>query len=305
MPITAKQLEARKKRIGSSDLPSILGVNPYATPFDVWLEKTGQLEPENGAPSEAAALGTALEGAVLDDAEKELGPLRRNQARKAKGIRAPIVASIDALVRSSGQPVEAKTCSIRGWSNEADLYGDEGTDQVPDRVTVQTHAHMLCVAQEVCHVPVLIGGRGLLMFRVERSEALIRVMIEKAEEFWFKNVIGMVPPIGVPSLPIARRVRREPKKIVQLDGLAIAHWLAARQQENIAKKGREKADAELLVLLGDAEACCMTEAGCATFYEQEAKRFDSKRFKVDYPKLFAQYTKVSKSRVLRLVKPKK
>lgn len=39
-------LEWRRRGIGSSDAPIILGVSPYSTPYKLWLEKTGQVIPD-------------------------------------------------------------------------------------------------------------------------------------------------------------------------------------------------------------------------------------------------------------------
>lgn len=35
-------LEQRRKGIGGSDAPVIMGVNPWRSPMDLWLEKTGE-----------------------------------------------------------------------------------------------------------------------------------------------------------------------------------------------------------------------------------------------------------------------
>ncbi len=41
MPITNRQRKLRQDHIGSSDMAAILGVDPWRTAYDVWLEKTG------------------------------------------------------------------------------------------------------------------------------------------------------------------------------------------------------------------------------------------------------------------------
>ena len=46
-----KWLELRRQGIGGSDAAAIMGLNPWKTPMDIWLEKTGEFlddeEPEN------------------------------------------------------------------------------------------------------------------------------------------------------------------------------------------------------------------------------------------------------------------
>jgi len=39
---TPEWLEWRRKGIGASDIAAIIGVSPYSTPYQVWLEKTGK-----------------------------------------------------------------------------------------------------------------------------------------------------------------------------------------------------------------------------------------------------------------------
>ena len=55
-------LKLRQRGIGSSEVGSILGVNPYETPYMYWCRKLGLVE----RPAENAAmkLGHLLEGAV-------------------------------------------------------------------------------------------------------------------------------------------------------------------------------------------------------------------------------------------------
>lgn len=55
-------LEERRKSIGGSDAAGILGLNRYASPFTLWLDKTGKL-PEK-EETEAMRIGRDLEDYV-------------------------------------------------------------------------------------------------------------------------------------------------------------------------------------------------------------------------------------------------
>lgn len=57
-------LEERRNAIGGSDTSAILGLNPYATPYTVWADKTGRL-PEK-EDSEAMRQGRDFEQYVAD-----------------------------------------------------------------------------------------------------------------------------------------------------------------------------------------------------------------------------------------------
>lgn len=55
-------LKSRKAGVGGSDMSTILGLNAFKkTPYDLWLEKTGRVEPEDISDKWAIVKGNALE----------------------------------------------------------------------------------------------------------------------------------------------------------------------------------------------------------------------------------------------------
>jgi len=64
-------LEYRKQGIGGSDVAAIAGLNPWRSPMAVWLEKTGQIEPQK--ENEAMYWGAALEDIVAQEFSKRTG----------------------------------------------------------------------------------------------------------------------------------------------------------------------------------------------------------------------------------------
>ncbi len=303
MPITAKQRELRKGHLGSSDMAALLGVNRYANAFDVWLDKTGQLSDEDiEAKLDYIAAGNYFEDGVLSWAEKELGPLTRNEPRSAIGF--PIESNVDAILIQSGIPVEAKTQGLFGPL--VDEWGDAGTDHVPYYIVVQGQTHMLCCDSEICHVAAFLGGRGFQMFHIKRDEVIIDVICEKSIEFWDDYVKPRVPPPDVmPSLEVAKRMKREPKKTVEIDPVLVQHWFNAKEMLKGATGVEEAAKAKILAELGDAEAATYGPEKLLTYFEQTLRTIDSKRLREEKPEIAAKYTNVSTHRVLRDKKPKK
>lgn len=57
-------LELRKKSITATDIATIMGVNPYKTPYELWQEKVGLREPE--AENDAMRRGKSLEPIALE-----------------------------------------------------------------------------------------------------------------------------------------------------------------------------------------------------------------------------------------------
>ena len=56
-----KWLESRKRGIGASDAACILGLNPWKSNVDLWLEKTGRVQPKNIDDNSAVKYGKEAE----------------------------------------------------------------------------------------------------------------------------------------------------------------------------------------------------------------------------------------------------
>ncbi len=69
--LSAGEVAARTQGLGSSDIPVIMGVNGYKTPWQLWREKKGLSEPMPGNIYTAA--GNHLEDAVASYFEEETG----------------------------------------------------------------------------------------------------------------------------------------------------------------------------------------------------------------------------------------
>ena len=77
MAITAKQLEQRKTRLGSSDIAALFGLDPFKNAHDVYLAKTGKLLPE---PDKVVfPRGRSMECGLLAFAADGLGPVEQEE----------------------------------------------------------------------------------------------------------------------------------------------------------------------------------------------------------------------------------
>lgn len=59
-------LELRGRGIGGSDVSAIMGLNEYKSPLQLWLEKTGRVEPKDLSDNEAVQWGVTLEPVIRD-----------------------------------------------------------------------------------------------------------------------------------------------------------------------------------------------------------------------------------------------
>jgi putative phage-type endonuclease len=271
VPITEKQRLQRRKHIGGSDVPAICGLDPFQTEYDVYLNKTGQVE--GPAENEAMQAGTFVEPGILSFASHHLGPVTPNQYRAFQ--EAYLGCHVDAIVRASQNPVECKSSGLHSPLREH--WGDSGTDDIPSRVIVQAHAHMICTKKQLCHVAALLGGLGFRMYAVELSDTLAAAIVERCKKFWETHVIPQVPPVdSMPSLEVVRRVKRIPESVAEVHPELVASWLEAKQAEKDAAKFRKAQEAALLAALGQAEAGDAGEAGHVTYFERERSGYTVK-----------------------------
>ena len=270
MPITQEQRLARKKHLGSSDVPAILGFSKWATAYDVWLSKTGRIPDDpNEVPTDYQEAGNIIEGSVLEWAyQKEYIKCFERDPEIAVPD-TPIVVHVDAVEIESGNPIEVKTEGLFGPVRMP--WGDAGSTEVPEYTCLQCQTHLMATDREMCHVPTFLGGRGFGYFYVERDDRLVELIKEQAIRFWNEYVLkDVAPPDSVPSLELIKKIRRVEGEPVELaDGL-VERWIDAKE---LAKKfafAKDQVHSQILAALdGRPEGIC--SQGLITNYEQHRK----------------------------------
>ncbi len=296
--ITEKQLEKRKGYVGSSDMSAILGLDPFRTSYDIYLSKVKDLEPE-ASKVEHLSLGNEFEPIIIARAERVLGKILPNQFRSAKVRGLPFGTNIDGIVVETGIPVEAK-CAGLFWPIQ-EKWGEPGTDEVPHRIIIQCHVHMICTGTTLCHVPVLQWGMKSALYQVDFDNDIANSIIERAVDFWENNVIANVPPEdSIPSLDMIKRIRREPASFTDVSDELVETFLEANQNRLASEKIEKSAKANLIAGLDDCEGgnCSM---GTVTYLEQKQQRVDTAKVKVEMP---GQFLKTIKFRKLMFKKNK-
>lgn len=265
MPITEAQRALRRKHIGSSDMPAILGLDPYKTSYDVWLDKVGKLIDQE--ENEQMLAGSMFEDGILNWFASKHGAITRNQYRSS--AEHYLGANVDAILNASGDPVEVKTSGLFGPLDPQ--WGDFGSDEVPPRVIVQCHCHMIVTARDVCHVPAFLGGRGFGVYVVRLQPSLSETIKREATRFWEQNVLKGVPPEGeTPSIDVLPRVRRIPQSVATISAALVASYEELRSTRLEAEKAEEKAKAALVAAMGESEAADWGDADrWATYFETE------------------------------------
>ena len=302
--LTSIQRERRKKSLGASDMAAVLGLNPYKSAYDVWLEKAGKLQ-EVELKSKAADAGNRFERAVISWASERLGAVRRNVFVVA-GDDIPIHSNLDAQLKSDLVPIESKTAGL--FNRLSDDWGEEGTDQIPSQYVVQAQVQMICTDRQICHVPAFLGGRGFAMFRVEANKDLQEIIKARAIKFWRENVMADVAPAeSYPDLETISRRIRVPGKVVPVGIDLLKGWDVAKNVRKQAEEAEEQAKVKCMMALGDAEGSEPTEGLALTYFAQASSgsKIDSAKLLAEFPQVYAKVKKPdSKIRVLRIKKIK-
>lgn len=271
---TAKSKEDlgdRTKYIGASDVGPILGLSPYQTTYDVWLQKTGRVPPVDLSDNKAAEAGTILESSILDWAEKDLGVIKRKIEIRIPGLGFPLTVHLDGLTADLC-PVEAKTSGL--FSPLHTNWGEPGTDSVPDFVAIQVQTQIIGCAGDMGYIPAFLGGRGFSMYRIPSSKELQSMICEALGTFWNDYVIKDTPPEGgQASLNIVSQIYRVPESTIEIDPVLIDKYVVSSEAAKDATKIKNNAKAALLTALGDAEAGTVDDVVRLTYFERDKKGF--------------------------------
>lgn len=308
--LTAEQRIERMKYVCSSDAPPVVkGRSRYGvTAADIYWSKQPEFQVPDRATSSQNA-GSYIEPSIVRWCADYLGvkPIPDQMVICKAGQGAGILAAnLDAMIE--GRPREAIEAKMRAPDEE---WGEEGSDQIPDDEMIQCQ-HQIAVADlDRVWVPVLIGGwhPSFRLYCVERNQELINIIVERELEFWNTFVLPKVPPdLSAPPLAALKALRREPNKTVELPPEALAIWndyRVCRDAESRLKQDADKRYAELLAMLGDAEAGTLPDGNTLTYFAQNSvPACDWKLLRAQQPAIYDAFVTQGQHRVLRLKESK-
>lgn len=193
-------IRMRKNGIGGSDAATVCGMNPYATPYTLWADKTGRLQPKE--ENEAMRQGHDLEEYVAQRFEERTG--KRVRKRNQMFLHDEydfMLADIDRQVVGERAGLECKTTSAMNLKKFKN-------GEYPDTHYVQCVHYMAVTGYEKWYLAELVFGKGFFVFEIERDEDEIATLIEAEKEFWESYVVPDVPP-PVDGLPATERAINE------------------------------------------------------------------------------------------------
>lgn len=201
MPVD-EWLELRKQGIGGSDASAVVGVNKYANPVTLYMEKLSYYN-RNAKDNvrEAAEWGNRLEPVVRETfkekinaerAEQGLSPLRivHRKAIYAHDEHDFIRTNLDGIIygHELGTGIfEAKTAHYM-------LREDWEGEDVPNQYFIQVQHNMLVMGAKYAYLAVLIGGNTYKHYFIQRDEEICEMLISMESDFWHNHILKRIPP---------------------------------------------------------------------------------------------------------------
>lgn len=285
----ADWLEYRRQGIGGSDTSVICGINRYKSPVELWMEKTGQLPPQEAG--EAAYWGTVLESVVRSEFSKRTGIAVNPVCQILQSVENPfMLANLDGICEHPDYGAcvfEAKTASA--------FKSGEWEDTIPDEYQLQIQHYMAVTGYSAAYIAVLIGGNTFRYRLVERDEELIDMLVPLEADFWNHVQANTSPPLDGSDASAKflseRFPHSMPKSRIVLPDAAfdlLARYDAACEQVEVFTEQKQEAENLLKQMLGEHEAG--TAGGrLITWKSVSQERLDSKTLKAEHPALYKKY----------------
>ncbi|WP_436959406.1 YqaJ viral recombinase family protein [Staphylococcus xylosus] len=292
-------LNVRKTGIGGSDVGTILGVNKWKSPIQLYFEKIGEVK-EPVLDNEYIYWGNVLEDVVAQEFSKRTGKKVR---RVNKMFRHPkydfMIANIDRSVVGEEALLECKTTS----EFNKDKWED---DEIPSTYLAQVQHYLAITGYKKAYIAVLIGGNRFLWKEIERDEELIKLIIDKEKDFWERYILGDEIPDMDGSDATSEFLKRKYHETLDNEKIlnseietTIEALNAIKAEEKEVRTLKQKYENEIKATLGNNERG-MSKNFKVSWKMQNKTSFDKNSFEKDYPDLAKKYTKESKYRVLRI-----
>lgn len=299
----------RRHFIGGSDIAAVMGLSPYKTPVDIWLEKTGRRAPTEPEEKQARrwARGKKLEPFIVDmviDRLREDGHtvelLERNRYYQVPD-QPQFRCEIDFELMLDGEHINGDCKSVHGFARKK--WGEEETDEVPIEYAAQFLWGLGITGRRRCLVAALIGLDDVAIYWVEHDSSIIQGMVARATQFWDECIVGdtMPDPITFDDIKALYPLDNG-QPIEATDEVAEqAAELRRVKKEIKAYVDREK---ELTFAIGEfiSPNALLTYNGetIATWKGQQHTSMRQKELRAAHPEIAEEFTKRQTVRVLRL-----
>ncbi len=292
----ADWLEVRKTGIGGSDAAAAVGLSPYKSQLELWLEKTGRDDgldkPDPTDTNEPVYWGTLLEPIVAAAYTQQTG----NRVRKVNAVlQHPEVPFM--LANLDREVLGCPEASILECKTAGEFGARHWKLGVPEYVQLQVQHQLAVTGKAAAHVAVLLCGQKLEVHRIVRDEGLIANLIELEARFW-EHVTSDTPPPADGSDSADRALRclypKDAGTTIDFSSdrvlsSAFADFQHVRQQLGVLETQESQLKQCLQQAMGDATRAVFETGEVSWKRSKDSAAVDTKQMLTDYPDLAEQY----------------
>ena len=295
-------LAVRNTGIGGSDAAAACGLNPYMSMLELWLIKTGRMNPDlsDGLMENAYSplyWGKELEPLVAKFYTAKTG----NKVRRVNAVlqhpdadKSFMLANLDYAVNKSEIGVlEIKTAGEHGaklWKHGVPLY-----------VTCQVQHQLAVTGKSLAHVCVLICGHESRVYEIKRDDILIEQLIKQERRFWEYVQKDIAPPsdgsdssakaitqLYSKSIPDKTLDYSQNTDMNQLFG----QLLAEKNLMEVHQENYESLKQRIQMHIKDAEKAVFSLGSISWKKAKDSVSLNTKALLKDKPELIEQYSQV-------------
>lgn len=288
-------LEYRKSGIGSSEVATIVGLNPWETPYQLWRRKLGMDAPKT--ENFAMKAGHYLEDAVAQFWRDETG---RDIIKRS---------AIDWLIQDNDKPYLQVSPDRTYWlSGEKHNEHNKGIleckttqmtidpDDIPKHWFCQVQYQLGVAGLEQGSLAWLCSGREFGYKDLALVPDFYAWLEEEVTKFWVDNIKGGQEPSAVNVKDVLLKYDRSTGgKTTEVDDELFKAYTDLKQvKEELAQltERKDNLEEQLKMAFKDAEAISYGGDILATWKSaKDSEKFDAKAFKAEHPDLAAEFTK--------------
>ena len=276
-------LDCRYESIGASDAGAVLGINPYKTAVDVYMEKVTRSN--NFEDNFNMWLGREIEPIIKKRFMEETGlKVRDDNKIRIDKEHSFLSTNLDGMVVGEKVPVEYKCLG----------YFD---GEIPDYYFAQLQHQMMITDSKKAYFAVLLVGRSrsFSIQTVDYNEEFVTLMREELVSFWNENVLKEVMPEPTTIDDIKKMYPEpDPDSILELEdeclkqkvGSFLENKALVRKYMDVSKS----IQVEIMDYMGNKEILSQNGEHLITWKKaKDSRKFNSKKFAKDHPDLYEEY----------------
>ena len=289
----------REGGIGSSEVGTILGLNPFETPYQLWRRKKGLDAPkvENFAMRAGHYLEDAVSLFYRDATGKEIIKSSAGDWLIVNNEKPHLRVSPD---RTYWIPGRAKSHRNKGVLECKTTQKEIDGDSLPQHWFCQLQYQLGVAELEQGAIAWLTMGRDFGYRDIAFDKEFYDFMIEEVDRFWVDNIIGNAEPLAMNVDDILlKNPRHIVGKMIEADAelaQSCAELKEIKEELSSLDTRKKEIESAIKMALGDAEALVAPGSNpgeptvLATWKAaKDVTKFDEKKFAAEKPELYAGY----------------